>query len=128
MSDPPPRDEIIAWALVMEAYGRDWDETFDNRPGYFTQEFWYLLILATIAQWRERPMTMSQACHAMKSGSNRTREERIKRAVDDGYLIKSRGDEDGRNALVLPTPRLESLIVGHLERTLAAVKAVIVRN
>ena len=73
-------------------------------------------------------MTMSQACHAMKSGSNRTREERIKRAVDDGYLIKSRGDEDGRNALVLPTPRLESLIVGHLERTLAAVKAVIIRD
>lgn len=109
----------------MEAYGRDWDETFDNRPGYFTQEFWYLLILATIAHWRERPMTMSQACHAMKSGSNRTREERIKRAVDDGYLIKMRDGEDGRNALVLPTPRLEAMIHGHLDRTLNRVKALL---
>lgn len=123
MSRPP--QEIIDWALVMEAYGRDWDETFDNRPGYFTQEFWYLLILATIAHWRERPMTMSQACHAMKSGSNRTREERIKRAVDDGYLIKMRDGEDGRNALVLPTPRLETMIHGHLDRTLNRVKALL---
>jgi hypothetical protein len=126
MASRPPQ-EIIDWALVMEAYGRDWDETFDNRPGYFTQEFWYLLILATIAHWRDRPMTMSQACHAMKSGSNRTREERIKRAVDDGYLVKMRDDEDGRNALVLPTARLEALIHGHLDRTLTAVKAVLLK-
>lgn len=123
-----PPQEIIDWALVMEAYGRDWDETFDNRPGYFTQEFWYLLVLATIAHWRDRPMTMSQACHAMKSGSNRTREERIKRAVDDGYLVKMRDDGDGRNALVLPTSKLETLIHGHLDRTLTAVKAVLLKT
>jgi len=119
------REELIAWAMAMEAYARDWDATFDGRPNYFTQEFWYLLILATIAHWRERPMTMSQACHAMKSGSNRTREQRIKRAVDDGYLVKTRGEEDGRASLVVPTSKLEELIRGHLERTLEIVKRAI---
>jgi hypothetical protein len=118
----PPSEEIIAWAHALEAYARDWDETFDNRPGYFTQEFWYLLVGCMIANWRGRPMTMSQACQQMKSGSNRTREERIKRAVDDGFLVKERTGDDGRLALVRPTPKLEALMVGHLQRTLDVVR------
>jgi hypothetical protein len=118
----PPSEEIIAWAHALEAYARDWDETFDNRPGYFTQEFWYLLVGCMIANWRGRPMTMSQACQQMKSGSNRTREERIKRAVDDGFLVKERTGDDGRLALVRPTPKLEALMVGHLQRTLDLVR------
>lgn len=109
--------QIIAWAQALEAYARDWDDTFENRPGYFTQEFWYLLVGCLIANWRGRPMTMSQACQAMKSGSNRTREERIKKAVDDGFLTKERAGDDGRAALVRPTPKLEALMVGHLRRT-----------
>lgn len=108
---------IVAWAQALEAYARDWDDTFGNRPGYFTQEFWYLLVGCLIANWRGRPMTMSQACQAMKSGSNRTREERIKKAVDDGFLTKERAGDDGRAALVRPTPKLEALMVGHLGRT-----------
>lgn len=111
------RTEIVAWAHALEAYARDWDETFERRPGYFTQEFWYLLVGCMIANWNGRPMTMSQACQAMKSGSNRTREERIKRAVDDGFLVKERAGDDGRAALVRPTPKLEALMVGHLQRT-----------
>lgn len=121
----PPSEEIIAWAHALEAYARDWDETFENRPGYFTQEFWYLLVGCMIANWRGRPMTMSQACQQMKSGSNRTREERIKRAVDDGFLVKERAGDDGRSALVRPTPKLEALMVGHLQRTRDVVKAAI---
>jgi hypothetical protein len=110
-------DELIVWARALEAYARDWDETFEKRPGYFTQEFWYLLVGCMIANWNGRPMTMSQACQQMKSGSNRTREERIKRAVDDGFLVKERTGDDGRTALVRPTPKLEALMVGHLQRT-----------
>lgn len=110
-------DELIVWAQALEAYARDWDETFDKRPGYFTQEFWYLLVGCMIANWNGRPMTMSQACQQMKSGSNRTREERIKRAVDDGFLVKERAGDDGRAALVRPTPKLETMMVGHLRRT-----------
>ncbi|MFA7261676.1 MAG: MarR family winged helix-turn-helix transcriptional regulator [Caulobacter sp.] len=115
--------QIIAWAQALEAYARDWDDTFENRPGYFTQEFWYLLVGCLIANWRGRPMTMSQACQAMKSGSNRTREERIKKAVDDGFLTKERAGDDGRAALVRPTPKLEALMVGHLRRTREIVSA-----
>jgi hypothetical protein len=121
--DGPPNEDIIGWAHALEAYARDWDETFENRPGYFTQEFWYLLVGCMIANWRGRPMTMSQACQQMKSGSNRTREERIKRAVDDGFLVKERTGDDGRAALVRPTPKLEALMVGHLQRTRDVVKA-----
>lgn len=121
--DGPPNEDIIGWAHALEAYARDWDETFESRPGYFTQEFWYLLVGCMIANWRGRPMTMSQACQQMKSGSNRTREERIKRAVDDGFLVKERTGDDGRAALVRPTPKLEALMVGHLQRTRDVVKA-----
>lgn len=110
-------EELIVWARALEAYARDWDETFEKRPGYFTQEFWYLLVGCMIANWNGRPMTMSQACQQMKSGSNRTREERIKRAVDDGFLVKERTGDDGRTALVRPTPKLEAMMVGHLRRT-----------
>lgn len=121
--DGAPNEEIIIWAHALEAYARDWDDTFEKRPGYFTQEFWYLLVGCMIANWRGRPMTMSQACQQMKSGSNRTREERIKRAVDDGFLVKERAGDDGRSALVRPTPKLEALMVGHLQRTREIVKA-----
>jgi len=121
--DGAPNEEIITWAHALEAYARDWDDTFEKRPGYFTQEFWYLLVGCMIANWRGRPMTMSQACQQMKSGSNRTREERIKRAVDDGFLVKERAGDDGRSALVRPTPKLEALMVGHLQRTREIVKA-----
>ncbi len=77
-----------------------------------------MLIGCLRASWEGRPMTVSQLTQAMKSGSNRTREERIKRAVSDGYLVKVRGEDDGRAALVHPTEKLEALVVGHLERTL----------
>lgn len=105
----------------MELWARDWDEIFDWRPGYYTQEFWYLLIGSMIAEWSGRPMTVSAACQAMKSGSNRTREQRIKRAVDDGLLIKTRAGEDGRSVFVRPTPLLEAKILDYCQRSLASI-------
>lgn len=38
------RKDLLLWMDALEMYGRDWDETFDNRASYFTQEFWYLLV------------------------------------------------------------------------------------
>lgn len=113
-----PQSDLINWMNALEFYARDWDDTFGGRSSYFTQEFWYMLIGCLRASWEGRPMTVSQLTQAMKSGSNRTREERIKRAVSDGYLVKVRGEDDGRAALVHPTEKLEALVVGHLERTL----------
>lgn len=116
--DEASRQDLVAWMDALEFYARDWDEAFGGRPSYFTQEFWYLLVGCLRADWAGHPLTVSQLAHSMKSGSNRTREERIKRAVDDGYLVKERAEQDGRAAIVRPTPQLETLIVGHLQRTL----------
>lgn len=112
-----PDEQLLAWAQVLEAYARDWDATFENRPAYFTQEFWYLLVGCVIAEWQGKPITVGAACQIMKSGSNRTREERIKRAVSDGYLIKERTGEDRRAATVRPTPKLAQAMRGHFART-----------
>lgn len=113
------RSELVAWMDALEFYARDWDDAFGGRPSYFTQEFWYMLVGCLRADWAGHPLTVSQLAHSMKSGSNRTREDRIKRAVDDGYLVKEKDTADGRNAIVRPTPELEALIIGHLQRTLA---------
>ena len=107
---------LIVWASALEQYARDWDQTFEGRPDYFTQEFWYLLVGCLVAHIEGRPMTVSAACQSMKSGSNRTREERLKRAVDDGYLIKERGSVDKREAVVRPTPKLEHAMRAHFVR------------
>lgn len=116
-------ERLLAWARVLEAYARDWDATFENRPAYFTQEFWYLLVGSMIAEWQGKPITVGTACQIMKSGSNRTREERIKRAVTDGYLIKERTGDDRRAAIVRPTPKLAQMMRGHFARTYFMAKA-----
>ncbi len=119
-------DGLIRWATALEIYARDWDETFEGRPNYFTQEFWYLLVGCLVAHMKDRPMTVSAACQSMKSGSNRTREERLKRAVDDGYLIKERASVDRREAIVRPTPKLEQAMRAHLIRTHRMVRVALV--
>lgn len=111
-------DRLLLWTQVLEEYARDWDATFENRPSYFTQEFWYLLVGCMVSNWQGTPLTVSAASQRMKTGSNRTREERIKKAVIDGYLTKIKHESDGREAYVVPTPKLEAIMREHLERTL----------
>ena len=41
-----------------------------------------------------------------------------RRAVDDGYLVKQQSDQDRREAIVVPSDRLEKLMIEHFERTL----------
>lgn len=120
-------ERLIVWVQALEDYAHDWDSTFENRPNYFTQEFWYLLVGCVVAHWSGRPMTIGTACQIMKSGSNRTREERIKRAVDDGYLVKERASKDGRTTVVRPTPKLEALMRGHFQRTYKVIGEVFAR-
>lgn len=115
----PERQRLLLWMDALEAYGRDWDETFDRRAGYFTQEFWYLLVNCLVNHWRGTPLSVSGACQQMKTGSNRTREARIQKAVADGYLVKQRSEQDHREAFVVPSPKLEALMISHFERTLS---------
>lgn len=112
------RQDLLLWMKALELYGRDWDETFDYRASYFTQEFWYLLVNCMIHDWKGTPLSISGACQHMKTGSNRTREERIRKAVSDGYLIKRRSESDHRETFVVPSKKLEMLMIGHFERTL----------
>jgi len=115
-------DALADWSGFLEDYARDWDRAFDGQPHYFTQEFWYLFVACLRSHWRGTPITVSAACQAMKTGSNRTREERINRAVSDGFLTKAKIGEDRRTTVLVPSERLEDLLRGHLERTLAAAR------
>ncbi|MCJ9428023.1 hypothetical protein [Kordiimonas marina] len=109
--------QLVAWIDALEAYARDWDATFEGQPYYFTQEFWYLFVGVVTNAWRGRPVTVSAANQFMKTGSTRTREERIKKAVQDGFLLKVPGNDDKRTMFLTPSPELERLIRGHLGRT-----------
>ena len=111
-------ESLMIWGEVLELYALDWDETFGNAPLYFTQEYWYLLVRVTFAALRGQPLTVMAATQGMKSGSNRTRESRLQKAVSDGYLLKQRSAEDMRNVYLMPTDRLNRLILGHMDRTL----------
>ena len=77
---------IQEWADFLEEYARDWDKTFENRPDYFTQEFWYILVSCTTAYWKNRPLKIADLTAKMKSGAPNVRRQRISKAVDDGYL------------------------------------------
>lgn len=111
---------LMVWGRVLEGYAVDWDQTFGHRaPDYFTQEYWYLFVRCTFAMLRGEPLTVTAASQSMKSGSNRTRESRIQRAVLDGYLRKERSQSDAREVLLLPTDALKEMILGHLDRTLS---------
>lgn len=117
MVDLEDEGRILILAEAHIACTRDFDLTFRNRPNYFTQEFGYLLVGCFIADLQGSPLTVGVACQIMKSGSARTREERIKRAVDDGYLLKERDAADGRAALLRPTPALKVVLIEHFART-----------
>lgn len=116
--DEESRKDLLRWMEVLEAYGRDWDETFEHRASYFTQEFWYLLVNCMINTWKGKPLSVSGACQQMKTGSNRTREERVRRAVSDGYLVKHQSKSDRRESIVVPSEKLEKIMVEHFNRTL----------
>ncbi len=121
MNDTSPNlvseESLIVWMEALEAYARDWDQVFNNHPHYFTQEYWYLFVGVVTSVWEGKPLTISAACQLMKTGSARTREDRLKKAVQDGYLVKVRSEGDKRTTLVKPSATLEQLIRGHLERT-----------
>jgi hypothetical protein len=110
--------DLLLWMDALEAYAVDWDKTFEHKASYFTQEFWYLLVRCMINAWNGTPLTVSGACQQMKSGSNRTREGRIKKAVADGFLVKRQGESDRREAIVIPSEELENMMIGHFGRTL----------
>lgn len=118
-------DSMVRWASFLEDYAKDWDSTFNTNAHYFTQEYWYLLIRCTLSYWQGKPVNVTTACEQMKSGSMRTREERIKKACFDGYLAKQVDEHDHRQIIITPTALLEELVEGHLRRTFEQANSVL---
>ena len=110
---------LLAWAEFLVDYTDNWNETFRNR--FHTEEYWYPFVHSLRADWSGRPLTMSEACGVMRTGSTRTRESRIAFAASRGLLEKRKSETDLRNMLILPTPLLEASLVEHFSRTLRQV-------
>ena len=107
---------LLPWAEFLVGYTNDWNATFNNR--FHTEEYWYPFVHCLRADWAGRPLSMSEACQAMRTGSNRTRENRIAVAITRKLLEKKKSESDMRTTLVLPTALLEDRLVGHFSRTL----------
>ena len=110
---------LLAWAEFLVGYTNDWNETFRNR--FHTEEYWYPFVHSLRADWSGEPLTMSEACSVMRTGSIRTGEARIALAATRGLLEKRKSETDHRKILILPTPLLEASLVEHFSRTLSQV-------
>ena len=101
----------------MEDYGQVWQEDFGR--AFFSQEYWYLFVVALVRFWRGRPLNVGDACATMKTGSAKTRETRLKRLVDEGWFSKRKDESDLRMTYVCPSPVLQRLGKQHLRKSLA---------
>ena len=110
---------LLAWAEFLVGYTNDWNETFRNQ--FHTEEYWYPFVHSLRAEWSGEPLTMSEACGVMRTGSIRTGEARIALAATRGLLEKRKSETDHRKILILPTPLLEASLVEHFSRTLGQV-------
>ncbi len=107
---------LLPWAEFLIDYTNDWNNTFKNR--FHTEEYWNPFVYCLRGYWAGRPLTMSDACQCMRTGSNRTREKRIALAVSRGMLVKQKSANDLRTTLILATDALEGFLASHFSRTL----------
>ncbi len=110
------RETLLKWIAYMDDYGQRWLD--DIGKDYFSQEYWYLFTVALVSHWRQTPLSVSEACQSMRTGSSRTKEKRVSLAVTRGMLIKEKSSSDLRTTHVLASDTLEELLIGHFERTL----------
>ena len=116
---------LLPWAEFLIGYTNDWNHTFQNR--FRTDEYWLLFVRCLRGSWRNRPLTMGEACQCMSFGSSRTRERRIALAASRGMLKKQRGGQDLRVTSILASNALEDCLTGHFVRTLSGVATLIDR-
>ena len=116
---------LVPWAEFLVDYTDDWNATLSNR--FHTEEYWHPFVHCLLASWAGQPLTMGEACQAMRTGSNRTRENRIVIAITRQLLERRKSATDMRTTLVLPTPLLERYLVGHFGRTLAQLQGLLRR-
>jgi hypothetical protein len=118
MAAPKDRNQLLAWANVLEDYARDWDKTFTSAD-FFTQEYWYLFTNCLMKHWQQEEFTVAMAQERMKALSPGAKRQRIGRAQDAGLIQLVQSPVDARQRLVKPTAKLEKMMTNHLRRTLA---------
>ena len=115
-SDEVDKRILLPWAEFLVDYTNDWNTTFKKL--FHTEEYWYTFVHSLLGIWKGQPLTMSEACQSMRTGSSRTKEKRVSLAVTRGMLIKQKSPDDMRITHVLASGTLEKLLIGHFERTL----------
>lgn len=115
-SDELDKRYLLPWAEFLVDYTNDWNTTFKKL--FHTEEYWYAFVHSLLGSWKGQPLTMSDACQSMRTGSSRTKEKRVSLAVTRGMLVKQKSSSDLRTTHVLASATLEELLIGHFERTL----------
>lgn len=98
------RESLTKWIDSMENYGQSWLN--DIGKDYFSQEYWYLFTITLAYHWRQTPLSISEACDSMKTGSSKTRENRLKKLITEHFFIKIKKQTDLRRTYLEPTKEM----------------------
>ena len=95
------REILQAWMQYMEDYGAAW--LADTGKEFYSQEYWYLVTMTLVRHWQRNPLNISDACQSMKTGSSKTRENRLKKVIAEHWCIKIKDQTDLRRTHLEPT-------------------------
>ena len=69
----------------------------------FSQEYWYLFTVTLVYHWRQTPLSITQACDCMKTGSSKTRQNRLQKLIAEHLFFKTKDRADMRRTHLEPT-------------------------
>ena len=95
------REILQAWMQYMEDYGATW--LADTGKEFYSQEYWYLVTMTLVRHWQRNPLNISDAYQSMKTGSSKTRENRLKKVIAEHWCIKIKDQTDLRRTHLEPT-------------------------
>ena len=95
------RGILQAWMQYMEDYGAAW--LADTGKEFYSQEYWYLVTMTLVRHWQRNPLNISDAYQSMKTGSSKTRENRLKKVIAEHWCIKIKDQTDLRRTHLEPT-------------------------
>ena len=95
------RKTLQAWMQHMEDYGQAWLD--DTGREFYSQEYWYLVTMTLVCHWRRKPLNVSDAYRSMKTGSSKTRQNRLGKIIAEHWCIKVKDQTDLRRTYLKPT-------------------------
>ncbi len=114
--DDCSRSALLIWTRCMEDYGRFWQEDIGWK--LFSQEYWYLFVNALAYHWRGDPLNIETACNSMRTGSPKTKGNRLRKLYQDDWFSKLKDSADMRHTYIRPTDMMLRLGKAHLARSL----------